>query len=92
MTEKDLIKSLELFSHKLKNPLHAIGINLDVLKSRMKKKLPGEEGMMRHIEIVSTEVDRLQELTLKYLKYLKMKDKERSKIDLRSLLEGKTRG
>lgn len=89
MTEKELINTIELFAHKLKNPLHSIGINLDVLKTKLKKKIPDEKDIFKHLEIVSSETQRLNEIVLKYLKYLTLADKEKQKIDLRKLLEGK---
>ena len=89
MTEKELMETLELFAHKLKNPLHAVGINLEVLKTRLKKKIPQEKDIFKHLEIVATEAERLNELVLKYLNYLKMSDQKRKQIDLRKLFEGK---
>ena len=89
MTEKELINTIELFAHKLKNPLHSIGINLDVLKTKLKKKIPDEKNIFKHLEIVSSETQRLNEIVLKYLKYLTLSEKEKQKIDLRKLLEGK---
>ena len=87
--EKELIESLDLFDHKLKNPLHSVGINLDVLKTKLKKKIPQEKDIFKHLEIVASETQRLNIIVLKYLKYLKLSDKERKKVDLRKLLEGK---
>lgn len=89
MTEKELIETLELFSHKLKNPLHAVGINLDVLKNKLKKKIPQEKDIFKHLDIVASESQQLNEIVIKYLKYLKLTDKERRKVNLRKLLEGK---
>ena len=89
MTDKQLAETLELFAHKLKNPLHSVGINLDVLKTRLKKKIPEEKDVFKHLDIVSSEVKRINVLVIKYFKYLKLSDKERKKVDLRKLLEGK---
>lgn len=89
MTETELIKTLELFAHKLKNPLHAVGINLDVLKTQLKKKIPQEKDILHHLDIISTEAQRLNTIVMKYLNYLEKSDRERQKIDLKKLLEGK---
>ena len=89
MKDNELKKSLELFSHKLKNPLHAIGINMDVVQTKIRKKFPEEKDLIKHLMIVSSESNRLQEIVMKYLKYLELGDEERRKINLRKLLEGK---
>lgn len=89
MTEKELIKTLELFAHKLKNPLHAVWINLDVLKAKLQRKVPQEKDIFKHLEIILSEEKRLNEIVLNYLNYLKLPDKEKKKINLRKLFEGK---
>ena len=73
----------------MKNPLHSVGINLDVLKTKLNKKIPQEKDIFKHLEIVSSETQRLNDMVLKYLKYLTLSDREKKKIDLRKLLEGK---
>ena len=89
MTEKELIETLELFAHKLKNPLHSVGINLEVLRTKLKKKIPQERDIFKHLEIILSEIQRQNEIVMKYLNYIKLNDNERKKIDLRKLLEGK---
>jgi len=89
MTEKELINTLELFAHKLKNPLHSVGINLDVLKAKLKKKVPQDKDVFKHLEIVSSEAQRINILVMKYLDYLKLNDNERQQKDLKKILEGK---
>ncbi len=88
MTDKELIKTIELFSHKLKNPLHAIGINLDVVRTKVRRQLPQDKDIAKHLSLIASETERLQEIVLKYLTYLKLSDKERQKLDLRKLFEG----
>lgn len=85
MDEKELVKSIEIFAHKIKNPLHALVINLDVLKVKLQKQLKDRQTF-KHLEIVKSEVKHLSEIVTKYLDYLKLSDKEKSKIDLRKLL------
>ena len=60
-----------------------------MMKTKLKKKIPQEKDIFKHIEIVSTESQRLHEIIMKYLKYLKLNDKQRQKTDLRKILEGK---
>jgi nitrogen fixation/metabolism regulation signal transduction histidine kinase len=85
MDEKELVKSLEIFAHKIKNPVHSVVINLDVLKVKLRKQIKDQQTL-KHLEIVTSEVKRLNEILSKYLDYLKMSDKEKAKVDLRKLL------
>lgn len=85
MTEKELAESLELFSHKLKNPVHAAVLNLDVLKMKIKKETKDPQTL-KHLEIVAREVQRVRDLVDKYSAYIKMSDRKKSKTDLRKLL------
>ena len=89
MTEKEMSDSLELFSHKLKNALHSVGINVEVLKTKIRKKLPGETDLQKHLEIIKSETERLNTLSMLFLKYLQLPENKRHKTDLRALLEGK---
>lgn len=85
MDEKELIKSLEIFAHKIKNPIHAVGINLDVLKIKLQKQ-GNDQATMKHLEIANSEAKRLSDIIEKYLKYVKLNEKERAKKDLKKLL------
>ena len=85
MTEKELQESLELFAHKLKNPIHSAVINLDVLKVRL-EKLGSDEKIMQHLKISTAEVKRINDIVQKYFGYLKLSDSARKKTDLRKLM------
>jgi len=85
MTEKELLNSLELFAHKIKNPVHAAALNLDVLKVKLKKETKNPQTL-KHLDIVAKEVQRVQELVEKYFQYIKLSDKQKSKTDLLKLL------
>jgi len=86
MNEKELVKSLEIFAHKVKNPIHSVVINLDVLKVKLKKQVK-DQTTMKHLEIATSEVKRLSDLIEKYLRYLNLDDREKAKMDLRKLLK-----
>ncbi len=88
MNERELLKSLEIFSHKLKNPLHAAGINLDVLKVKLNKQKVDNQTM-QHLTIVDSEVKRVNQIVQIYFDYLKLSDKDKKKTDLKKLLEKK---
>ena len=85
MNEKQLEKSIAIFSHKLKNPLHAAVINLEVLQVKLKKSAADEE-LMTHVKIVCKEVQRLQAIVTKYFDYLQLNDTQKAKIDLEKVL------
>jgi len=86
MDEKELVKSLEVFAHKIKNPIHSVVINLDVLKVKLQKQIKDQQTL-KYLEIATSEVKRLSDIVAKYLDYLKKSDKEKAKVDLRKLLE-----
>jgi len=85
MDEKHLKESLDIFAHKIKNPIHSVVINLDVLKVKLQKQIK-DQATLKHLEIANSEVKRLSDIIEKYLKYLNLSDKERAKVDLRKLL------
>jgi nitrogen fixation/metabolism regulation signal transduction histidine kinase len=85
MDEKELVKSLEIFAHKIKNPIHSVVINLDVLKVKLQKQIKDQQTL-KHLESATSEVKRLSNIVAKYLDYLKKSDKERAKVDLEKLL------
>ena len=85
MTEKELKDSLEIFAHKIKNPIHAAVINLDVLKMKL-SKLSVDKKTMKHLEIVNSELQRINEINQKYFDYLALSDTERKKKNLYKVL------
>ncbi|MCI0495988.1 hypothetical protein L0Z72_13370 [candidate division KSB1 bacterium] len=85
MEEKELKESLEIFAHKIRNPIHSVVINLDVLKVKLKKQMK-EQADLKHLEIAASEVKRLSDIVAKYLDYLKKSDRDRAKVDLKKLL------
>jgi len=85
MTEKELKGSLEIFAHKIKNPIHAAVINLDVLKLKL-SKLGVDEKLKKHLEIVNSEVQKINDINQKYFDYLALNDGERKKKNLKKIL------
>ena len=85
MTEKDLKNSLEIFAHKIKNPIHAAVINLDVLKVKL-NKLGVDKKTLKHLEIVTSELKKLNKINKKYFDYLALDDAARKKKDLMKVL------
>ncbi len=86
MTDKELQASVELLAHKLKNPLHAALLNLEVLQVKLTKS-GADEKLTQHLKIAATEVKRISEITNKYFEYLKLSEKKRQSTTLRKWLE-----
>ena len=85
MNEKELKNSIEIFAHKIKNPVHSAIINLDVLKMKLQKQKV-DQKILKHVEIAVTEVERINRIVQSYFDYLNLTDKERSKKKLDKLL------
>jgi len=85
MKQEELIESLEIFSHKLKNPLHSALINLEVLRVKLGKMGIAAETI-KHADISFDEIQRLEKIVERYLKYLKAGDNERAKTELKTYL------
>ena len=85
MNESDLKKSLEIFAHKIKNPLHAAVINLDVLKVRLEKQ-GTEKATLKHLDLVLSEIQKISEMVNKYLSYWELSEAARKKKDLKKIL------
>jgi len=88
MNREEINASLEIFSHKLKNPVHSIGIHVDVVKSRLKKSPDTNMDITKHVDFIASETERLQRMVLNYLEYLNLPEGKRKKVDLAHLLEG----
>jgi len=54
---------IEHFAHKIRNPLHSMGINLEVIKTELNrskgKNLP---KLKKHIDIVTLELDTMKRM------------------------------
>jgi len=85
MNEKELLNSLDVFAHKIKNPIHSVVINLDVLKVKLQKE-KADRQTLKHLDIAISEVKRISEIVAKYTNYLQKGDREKRKIDLKKLL------
>jgi hypothetical protein len=81
--EKELQNAVEILSHKMKNPIHAAVINLDVVRVKL-QKTKTDKTMLNHLDIVSAEIQRLNTIVSRFGEYLK--DPEKSRIDLKKFL------
>ncbi len=79
---KTFSRFMDMMAHEVKNPLHALGINLDVLKTKVQKGKP-KRDVLKHSEILEHEIDHLQEVIQGFLNYVRpgVPRKERLKIN-----------
>ncbi len=73
MDEKQLHKSIDAVSHKVKNPLHAAQLNLEVLRIKL-QKISVDRETIAHLEIARKEVQRAQDIILRYFEFLKAEE------------------
>ena len=85
MDEKDLQNILEIFAHKIRNPLHAAMINLDVVKVKC-EKIAADKSISKHLQIAGNEIQNIHHLTERLIEYVKLPAGKRKKIDLKKFL------
>lgn len=83
---KTTIRYLDIMAHEIKNPLHAMGINLDVLKTKIQKKQSPEQAL-KHANILEKELDHLQEVVWGFLRYVKPGVPQKQRVNLNSLMK-----
>ena len=85
-TEEELITLIELFAHKLRNPAHSMGINLEVLRTRLQRiSDPAAEQSVRHVQILSRELERLNLIVQRFTEYLAPTGFEKKKVRISQL-------
>jgi len=77
-----ILRFLDIMAHEIKNPLHAMVINLDVLMTKLHKS-QGKEDTLKHAEILEKEMDHLQELIRGFLSYVRpgVPQKQRTNVN-----------
>ncbi len=77
---------LDIMSHEIKNPLHALGINLDVLKTKINKQ-QSKETTLKHVDILENETEHLQEVIQGFLSYVRPGKPQREKIQINEIIK-----
>lgn len=79
---KTISRFLDIMAHEIKNPLHAMGINLDVLKTKVEKKR-SKTDILKHADILGQEMEHLQEVVRGLLNYIRpgVPQKQQTKIN-----------
>jgi signal transduction histidine kinase len=73
--------------HEIKNPLSTLRINLTLLKEDLAEAHPQEKGLRKRIEILESEVQRLDAVLADFLRYAGMRRLEKQPCDLRALVQ-----
>lgn len=82
-----LINVLELIAHKIQNPLHSMGLNLEALKLRASKSSQNKpETLLRHIDIIQKEQERLKNIIHAGIEYLKPGGQMKRRIQVDRLI------
>ena len=79
---RTLSRYLDIMAHEIKNPLHAMGINLDVLKTKIQQQKP-KADTLKHTRILEREIEHLQQVIQGFLTYARpgVPRKGRSKLN-----------
>ncbi|MCK6459116.1 MAG: HAMP domain-containing histidine kinase [Planctomycetes bacterium] len=73
--------------HEIKNPLSTLRINLTLLKEDLAEAHPEDRGLRKRIEVLESEVQRLDAVLSDFLRYAGMRRLERQPCDLRVLVQ-----
>lgn len=65
--DKDSTNLIEHFSHKIRNPIHSMGINLEVIKIELNRSNePNLTKLKKHISIVCSEMDTIKKIIAEF--------------------------
>jgi len=70
-------------AHEIKNPLNAIALRLDFLREKLRE--PGEEDLLKDIEVLSREVQRLDRVVKTFLDFSRPVEVHFADVDLAKL-------
>jgi len=74
-------------AHEIKNPLSIIKVNLKLLGEDMAEDLPSHPRLLRKVEVVRKETERLERILEEFLKYIGKAELKRGPADLNILVE-----
>jgi signal transduction histidine kinase len=77
---------LDIMAHEIKNPLHAMGINLDVLKTKIQQQKP-KADTLKHARILEREIDHLQQVIQGFLTYARPGVPRKARVRLNQLVK-----
>ena len=71
-------------AHEVKNPLNAMTIHLELLKQKLAS--PDPASAVRHVEVIGTEIRRLDDVVQGFLKFVRPEDVTLAPLKIRSLV------
>jgi signal transduction histidine kinase len=79
---RTISRFLDIMSHEIRNPLHSLGINLDVLKTKIDKGQP-KDSTLKHVQTLESQLEHLQEVVQGFLSYVRpgVPKKEKSTVN-----------
>lgn len=83
---KTISRFMDIMAHEVKNPLHALVINIDVLKTKIEKGRPKTDSI-KHIDIIERELDHLREVINGFLSYVRPGVPQKERIELNALVK-----
>ena len=72
--------------HEIKNPLSTLRINLTLLKEDLAVAVPGDRGLVHRLEVLETEVRRLDAVLNDFLRYAGMRRLEKETVEPAALV------
>lgn len=77
---------MDILAHEIKNPLHAFGLNLDVLRTKVEKG-HAKKDMLKHLNILEQESEHLQEVVQGFLRYVRPGVPQKEKIQINAIIK-----
>lgn len=82
---KTMSRFLDVMAHEVKNPLHALVINLDVLKTKIQRDKSKSETL-KHARILEKELDHLQEVIGGFLDFVRPGVPQKEPVDFNQVV------
>jgi len=78
---RTISRFMNIMAHEVKNPLHALVINVDVLKTKIQREKPKTETL-KHTKIIEKELEHLQEVIQGFLNFVRPGVPQKEKVKL----------
>lgn len=87
MTEKEQLQLVELLAHKIKNPSHTIGINIEVLRAKISRSdLASKNDLLNLIEITQHELARQNQIIQRHVQFMTPAGNSPQSVNLKNLM------
>jgi signal transduction histidine kinase len=87
LSENELLQRIELLAHKLKNPSHTMGLNLEVLRAKIEKSdLASKTELLNLMEIIGRELQRQNQIIQRHMQFITPGGSSPRPLKLKNLL------